>query len=326
MGSGGKFEMGTDRPFIPADLEGPARQQHVEPFFIDRFEVSVGQYAAYVATTQYVTEAEKYGWSFVYDGVLSEPERNNVTQWTQNAPWWAQVQGAYWMRPEGGDSSVFTPPRSPYSQPIKLSALTIHTEIGTEIHLEGDESGIASSSTSPAHRLDEAVGHMSWNDAAAFCASRRMRLPSEREWEYASRGGKARRLYSWGNKLLPHNQHRANIWQGEFPLVNTAQDGYRTMAPIYAFKPNGFGLYNTIGNAWEWVSDASNINGEDKIKKGGSFMCHESYCYRYRNAARTGSTPDSSAMHLGFRCARSIPQDHVPADSLVLNDDPAGLY
>ncbi|XP_066101409.1 formylglycine-generating enzyme [Saccopteryx bilineata] len=278
----GVFTMGTDDPQIQQDGEAPARRVTLDAFYMDAYEVSNADFEKFVNSTGYLTEAEKFGDSFVFEGMLSERVKTGIQQAVAAAPWWLPVKGASWRHPEGPDSTV-------------------------------------------QHRPDHPVLHVSWNDAAAFCAWAGKRLPTEAEWEYSCRGGLRDRLFPWGNKLQPKGQHYANVWQGEFPVTDTGEDGFRGTAPVGAFPPNGYGLYNIVGNVWEWTSDwwttdhsaeeALNPKGppfgKDRVKKGGSYMCHKSYCYRYRCAARSQNTPDSSASNLGFRCAA----DRLPTAS-----------
>lgn len=157
-------------------------------------------------------------------------------------------------------------------------------------------------------RGDHPVVHVSWNDAVAYCRWTRLRLPAEAEWEYAARGGLDQARYPWGDELTPGGVHRCNIWQGQFPVRNTAADGYAGTAPADAYDPNGYGLYNAAGNVWEWCADWFGPDRRARSMRGGSYLCHDSYCNRYRVAARTASPPDSSAGNLGFRCARSAPR------------------
>ena len=274
--AGGEFVMGTDKPVLPQDGEGPARRVRVSDFSIHRYEVSNAEFAAFVSDTGYVTEAETFGNSFVLEMLLSESVKSEITQAVMNAPWWLPVEGASWRHPEGGDSDV------------------------------------------TADRLDHPVVHVSWNDAVRFCEWIGGRLLTEAEWEYAARGGLEDRLFPWGNSALPRGEHWMNIWQGDFPEMNTAEDGYIGTAPVDSFPPNSYGLLNMAGNVWEWVGDWWSIrhsdqfqsdpvgppSGKDKVKKGGSYICHPYYCYRYRCAARSQNSPDSSASNLGFRCAR----------------------
>ncbi|KAL6111575.1 sumf1 [Pungitius sinensis] len=271
--AGGQFWMGTDDPGIPPDGEGPRRLVHVDSFYMDIQEVTNQQFQSFVNATGYITEAEKFGDSFVFEGILSESVKNQITQAVAAAPWWLPVKGANWKCPNGPDSDI------------------------TDI-------------------LDHPVLHVSWADAVAFCSWANGRLPTEAEWEYACRGGLEDRLYPWGNKLNPKGQHYANLWQGDFPNHNSAEDGYIKTSPVKSFPSNAFGLYDMAGNAWEWTADWWTVHhtterqrnptgppsGTDKVKKGGSYMCHKSYCYRYRCAARSQNTPDSAASNLGFRC------------------------
>ncbi|KOU63361.1 serine/threonine protein phosphatase [Streptomyces sp. MMG1533] len=156
-----------------------------------------------------------------------------------------------------------------------------------------------------AGRGDHPVVHVSWHDAAAYAAWAGKRLPTEAEWEYAARGGLEQKRYPWGDELDPGGVPRCNIWRGTFPTKNTAADGYRGTAPVDAFEPNGFGLYNMSGNVWEWCADRWSAEPTSRVIRGGSHMCHASYCNRYRVAARSANTPDSSSGHAGFRCVRS---------------------
>ncbi|HEU5011707.1 MAG TPA: formylglycine-generating enzyme family protein [Roseiflexaceae bacterium] len=270
---GGAFLMGTDEAAgYPADGEGPVRRVQIRPFWIDVTTVTNAQFAAFVEATGYRTEAERFGWSFVFAGLL--PDDAPLTRSVAQTPWWRQVHGADWCHPEGPHSSM-------------------------------------------TDRMDHPVIHVSWNDALAYCQWAGKRLPTEAEWEYAARGGLDQQRYPWGDELTPNGEHRMNVWQGTFPTENTQEDGYFGTAPANAFPPNGYGLYNMTGNVWEWCQDwfsatfhrttrrANPIGprtGTHKVMRGGSYLCHASYCFRYRVAARSANTPDSSTGNLGFRC------------------------
>jgi formylglycine-generating enzyme len=264
---GGAFLMGSEDPGgFPEDGEGPVREIVVEPFRIAAHAVTNEEFAAFAAATDHRTTAERLGASFVFAGLL--PDDFPPTRAVAQAPWWRQVESADWRRPEGPGSSI-----------------------------EG--------------RADHPVVHVSWTDARAYCRWAGVRLPTEVEWEYAARGGLEQMRYPWGDELTPAGEHRCNIWQGSFPDLNTCEDGHYGTAPVEAFEPNGFGLRNTSGNVWEWCADwfaaaAAPGPGRAKVIRGGSYLCHESYCNRYRVAARSRNTPDSTTGHMGFRVAADL--------------------
>ncbi|MFS0726668.1 formylglycine-generating enzyme family protein [Paenibacillus sp. 1P07SE] len=276
---GGTFEMGTDTPDgFPADGEGPVRQVEVRSFRISPYAVTNRQFGHFVEATGYVTEAERFGWSYVFHLLASEAVKEQVSNVPQEVPWWLVVHGAYWRQPEGEDSSI-------------------------------DD------------RLDHPAVHISWHDAEAYCKWAGGRLPTEAEWEYAARGGLARKTYPWGDLLKPDGEHRCNIWQGKFPSKNNPSDGYVGTAPVDAYKPNGYGLYNMSGNVWEWCADwfspryhieTASVDPRferetgRRSMRGGSYLCHRSYCNRYRIAARSSNTPDSSTGNCGFRMVMDI--------------------
>jgi formylglycine-generating enzyme required for sulfatase activity len=274
---GGEFLMGADSDMAwPGDGEGPVRTVSLDPFYIDICTVSNRQWEMFVTATRYVTEAEKFGWSYIFyrdvpNSKAAALSKGSVAQ----ADWWLAVEGACWHRPQGPGSNV-------------------------------------------RKRPDHPVVHISWHDAQAYCNWASKRLPTEAEWEHAARGGLVQKTYPWGDELTPGGKHQCNIWQGKFPDFDSGSDGHRGIAPVRAFAPNGFGLYNMAGNVWEWTSDwfsathptvepilnpAGPAFGERKVIRGGSYLCHASYCNRYRVAARTSNTPDSSTCHTGFRCA-----------------------
>jgi formylglycine-generating enzyme len=273
---GGLFLMGTDYPKgFPADGEGPIREVAVDPFYIDVCPVTNQQFREFVQATGYKSESERFGWSFVFQGHIA-PERyaSLVDQTVPGVGWWCKVNGADWQHPEGPDTSIET-------------------------------------------RANYPVVHVSWNDAFEYCAWAGKRLPTEAEWEYAARGGLEQKLFPWGDDLTPDGKHLCNIWQGDFPTTDLAEDGYSAPAPVNSYEPNGYGLYTVTGNAWEWCSDwfdpmyhivATRTNpvgpaqGSGKVIKGGSYLCHSSYCNRYRVAARTSNTPDSATTNMSFRC------------------------
>ncbi|MCR8629650.1 formylglycine-generating enzyme family protein [Paenibacillus radicis (ex Xue et al. 2023)] len=273
---GGEFLMGTDdQEGFPQDGEGPVRSVSIRPFYIAPYTVTNAEFREFIRATGYKTEAEVFGWSFVFHLFVSAETAAQVKHVVQNTPWWWNVEGADWAHPEGPDSSI-------------------------------------------EDRLDHPVIHVSWNDASAYCQWAGKRLPTEAEWEYAARGGLVQKRYPWGDLLKPGSEHLCNIWQGKFPDKNNQSDGYAGTAPVHSFQPNGYGLYNVSGNVWEWCADWFNpswhINGPRsnphgpqqgvaRVMRGGSYLCHKSYCNRYRVAARSSNTPDSSAGNMGFRCA-----------------------
>jgi len=274
---GGTFSMGTaDRDGFPADGEGPVREVTVEGFWVDRTSVTNADFGRFVEATAYTTESERIGWSYVFAGFLPAALRRTAVR-VPSTPWWAAVEAATWQAPEGPGSD-----------------------------LEG--------------RTDHPVVHVSWNDARAYAAWAGKRLPTEAEWEFAARGGLEQARYPWGDELTPGGVHRCNIWQGRFPVNNALEDGYAGTSPVTAFAPNAFGLHDMSGNVWEWCQDwfssadlelrsgrapRGPATGSSRVMRGGSYLCHDSYCTRYRVAARSQNTPDSAGGNLGFRCVRS---------------------
>ncbi|QKW23445.1 formylglycine-generating enzyme family protein [Kitasatospora sp. NA04385] len=274
---GGAFLMGGQDPDgIPGDGEGPVREVRLAPFAIAATTVTNAEFASFVRETGHVTDAERFGSSFVFEGFLADRLRAASPQ-VAATPWWRAVEGATWRAPEGPGSDFAT-------------------------------------------RQQHPVVHVSWNDAQAYCAWSGTRLPTEAQWEYAARGGRSGTRYPWGDELAPDGREVLNIWQGDFPTRNTGR--HRSTAPVRSYRPNGYGLYNVLGNVWEWCADHFSPDhhrpdtpatrrdplgpptGTARVMRGGSHMCHASYCNRYRLAARSSNTPDSSSGNIGFRVAR----------------------
>ena len=270
--SAGVGLLGTSNSYIRADGEGPLRKGQVASISMSQGAITNAEFASFITDTGYVTEAEHLGWSFVFWSQVHASVGD--TQGVPGSPWWRRVDGASWQCITGPQCSLVN-----------------------DLH-------------------DHPVVHISWNDAQAYCSWAGGRLPTELEWEHAARGGLGDVRFPWGNAEPDDDKNLlCNIWQGLFPHTNTRKDGYEATAPSVSFEPNGYGLFNMVGNVWEWTADpfrkpsnrtisrAQTPEQSEMIKlaKGGSFLCHKSYCYRYRIAARIGNSIDSATTHMGFR-------------------------
>lgn len=266
---GGTFQMGsaTGRPD-----EAPVHEVTIAPFYLDIHEVTNAEFAKFVAATGYVTEAEQWGWSIAFLPRTDQPKR------VFGAEWWAKSDGADWQHPTGPDSSI-----------------------------EGQD--------------DVPVVQVSWTDAMAYCEWADKRLPTEAEWEFAARGGAAGKTYPWGDELHPEGKQLHNHWNGVFPVEDRGEDGHTALAPVGSYPPNPYGLYDIAGNVWEWCADwyapdyyrgsetdnpRGPARGTERILRGGSWLCSESYCTGYRVSHRNHTTPDSGLNNTGFRCAKSV--------------------
>lgn len=253
----GQAHIGSDRG---RPDEAPAFSVAVAAFELDRTPVTVAAFANFVASTGFVSEAEKLGSGAVM---------------TFGTGQWQLLAGANWRQPSG-------------------------------------PKGEAVAKTHP-------VTQVSWNDASRYCAAAGKRLPTEVEYEYAARGAKpSGSSHAFGEQLVHKGRYRANVWTGVFPLLNTAKDGFSTTSPVGAFGVDALGLSDMAGNVWEWTSDWYRPYAErnapwppgqagEKVQRGGSFLCDPTFCYGFKVTARGHATPDSSHMHVGFRCARSLP-------------------
>jgi formylglycine-generating enzyme required for sulfatase activity len=297
---GGRFMMGSDRHYRE---EKPQRQVEVSPFAIDRYMVTNARFGKFVEATGYVTLAERDPKAEDYPGAPPH------------------------MLKAG--SLVFTPTDGPvpldnhFQWWAWVVGASWRHPLGPDSSIEGME--------------DHPVVHISFEDAIAFADWEGKVLPTEAEWEYAASGGRSEWEFAWGDELVPNGVHHANTWQGAFPYENSQEDGFVRTSPVGHFPPNGFGLYDMIGNAWEWTADwfgprsqkpqksccvpknPRGVRREDsfdprtpelqipqKVLKGGSHLCAPSYCRRYRPAARHSQPIDSSTSHIGFRCVKRV--------------------
>ena len=265
----GRYRIGSDR-FYPE--EAPSREIDLPAFQIERSPVTNREFAHFVRSSGYRTISERPADPQVYP--LLTPEQRQPASIVFQAPpsavdrsqprqWWALVPGASWQHPQGPGSSI-------------------------------------------ADLDDHPVVHIAYADAIAYCTWANRRLPTAEEWEVAARGGLKDADYAWGEDVNPNGRWMANTWQGEFPWQNDVLDGWEWTSPVGAFPANGYGLMDVCGNVWEWTSSAyptPKAEQQRHIVKGGSFLCADNYCKRYRPSALIGQTLDTSTCHMGFRCA-----------------------
>lgn len=290
--AGGTFEMGSADPAF-TDAQ-PIHKVKLEGFFMDEHEVTNAEFAQFVNATGYKTVAERPLDPSEFPGVpVSDlvPGSTLFTPTQADVPlenplqWWRYVPGTSWRHPTGPGSS-----------------------------LEGHQ--------------NKPVVHIAYEDAATYAKWAGKRLPTEAEWEYAAQAGKGKQNYYWGEELKPDGKWVANIYQGSFPSNNTGEDGFIMAAPVKSFPPNKYGLYDLEGNVWEWCSDfyrpdyyaqspKNNPQGPKesfdpneptaikRVQRGGSFMCSDQYCIRYKFGSRGKGEVNSSSNNLGFRCVKS---------------------
>ncbi len=288
---GGKFLMGSDNPDFP-DAH-PLHEVTVNGFYMDEHEVTNAEFARFVEATHYITVAEQPLDPKDYPGVPSDQlvpgsavftPPNGRVRLDDALQWWTYVPGATWNHPFGTSSSI-----------------------------KGKE--------------NEPVVHVCYEDAVAYAKWAGKRLPTEAEWEFAAQGGQGNNKFYWGNELKPNGKWSANIYQGDFPDNNTIEDGYAGVAPVKTFPPNPYGLYDMEGNVWEWCSDyyrpdyfakSPKVNPQGpedsfdpdepsavkRVQKGGSFLCSDQYCIRYKSGSRGKGEVTSASNNLGFRCVK----------------------
>ena len=282
---GGSLVMGSNRFYRE---ERPARRETVDGFWIDRHPVTNADFRDFVMATAYLSTAERAPDPALYPD--ADPS--------------LLVPG----------SSVFTKPGGPVGL-ADYRAWWAYVPGANWQHPEGPESNIVD-------RGDHPVVHVSFEDVAAYAAWAGKELPTEAEWEFAGRGGLDDATYAWGEEFAPGGRAMAKIWRGRFPFENLADDGFETTSPVGSFPANGFGLFDMIGNVWEWTASAYGLprsaaekpaccqpkqntdHGAARVVKGGSHLCAPNYCLRYRPAARQSQPLDTSTTHIGFRCIR----------------------
>ena len=299
---GGTYRMGSDDHYPE---ERPSHDVSVDGFWMDRYPVTNERFRRFVEATRYVTLAETVPDASAYPG--------------------AKPNMLY------AGSLVFVKPPRPV--PLDNFGNWWTFMAGADWrHPTGPKSSIGGRKKHP-------VVHVAFPDAVAFAAWEGKELPTEAQWERAARGGLDGAAYAWGDELAPRGRAMANTWQGDFPWQNSCADGYEGMSPVDAFPANGYGLYDMIGNAWEWTTDwyraehamasaccvPQNPRGADeaesydpcmpnvriprKVLKGGSHLCAPNYCRRYRPAARYPQPIDTSTCHVGFRCVVRVRRD-----------------